>query len=215
MSRTARDAGVFPSGHLFVHSAATGRSGAGAGRGDEMGQTGQTVVRPVPQGTWQVDRPTASVAFTGRASRLAPVFGARFSEVDGTVHVGSGPDDSRVDVDVHLSSMTTGNAGWDELLGALDPFSLATHPVGAFRSERVDLTGPTASVEGTLTLRGRTAAVRLVGRSCLLDDERARLIAVGAVDRRAFGLRLDLPGCRFLVPQQMHLDIDVEVVRTG
>jgi len=180
-----------------------------------MGQSGQIAAGPVPAGTWRVDGATANVAFTGRVSRLAPCFGARFRDVDGTVHVGDGPGDSRVDVDVRLSSMTTGNAAWDDLLAALDPFRLATHPVGTFRSERVDLTGPTASVEGTLTLRGRTAPVRLVGRACLLDDDRARLVAVGALDRRAFGLRLDLPGGRYLVPQRMHLDVDVEVVRTG
>lgn len=180
-----------------------------------MGQTGQVAVGAVPAGTWRVDRPTASVAFTGRVSRLAPCFGARFRDVDGTVHVGEGPEDSRVDVDVRLSSMTTGNATWDDLLVTLDPFQLASHPVGSFRSRRVDLTGPTACVDGTLTLRGRTAPVRLLGRSCLLDDDRARLVAVGALDRRAFGLRLDLPGGRYLVPQRLHLDIDVEVVRTG
>ncbi|MFP5218869.1 MAG: YceI family protein [Actinomycetes bacterium] len=180
-----------------------------------MGQTGQIAAGAVPTGTWRVHGPTASVAFTGRVSRLAPTFAARFRDVDGTLHVGADPDDSRVEVDVHLSSMTTGNAVWDDVLTTLDPFQIAMHPVGIFRSERVDLAGPTAVVEGTLTLRGRTAPVRLVGRSCLLDEDRARLVAVGALDRSAFDLRLDVPGGRLLVPQRMHLNIDVEIVRTA
>ena len=164
-------------------------------------------------GTWQVDPAAASVAFSGRASRLAPTFAARFPEVDGTVHVADQPTDSRVDVDVHLAAMTTGNAAYDDLLGALDPFDVRTHPVGQYRSERVHLCGTTAVVHGTLTLRGTAVSVRLEGTSALLGAARARLRARGEVDRRSFGLRLELPGCGFLVPTRMRVEVDLEVVR--
>ena len=42
---------------------------------------------------------------------------------------------------------------------------------------------------------------------------RARLAATGSVDRRASGLRLDVPACRFLLPAQLELQVDVVVAR--
>jgi polyisoprenoid-binding protein YceI len=167
------------------------------------------------RGTWAVDPAAACVAFAGRASRLAPTFAARFARVGGSVHVAASPTDSRVDVDVDLTSMTTGNRAYDDLLAAVDPFDVVAHPVGAYRSGCVRLAGGTAVVDGTLVLRGLPVPVRLAGSSRLLGRGRARLRATGHVDRRSFGLRLDLPGCGFLVPTRLQVDIDVEVVRTG
>ena len=37
--------------------------------------------------------------------------------------------------------------------------------------------------------------------------------AGGTVDREAFGLRFDVPGVGKLVPRQLRLEIDVDVVR--
>ncbi len=165
------------------------------------------------RGTWLVDPPAASVSFSGRASRFTPTFAARFGRVDGTVHVADSPTESRVDVDVDLASMTTGNAAYDDLLAAIDPFDVHTFPTGCYRSAQVRLSGAAAVVDGTLMLRGTAVPVRLTGSSGLLGGGRARLRATGEVDRRAFGLRVDLPGCGFLVPSKLRLDIDVEVVR--
>jgi polyisoprenoid-binding protein YceI len=168
-------------------------------------------------GTWRVDPPAASVSFRGRAHRLAPMFAARFVRVGGTVRLATDavPDDSRVDVDVDPTSMTTGNAAYDDLLAAVDPLDSRGHPTGCYRSERVQLCGNAAVVDGTLLLRGVAVPLRLTGSSCLLGADRARLRASGEVDRRRFGLRLDLPGCGFLVPNAMRVDVDVEVVRAG
>ena len=151
------------------------------------------------------------VAFRGRASRFAPVVWARFAQVSGRVRLAD--RDSEVAVDVDLSSMTTGNAAWDELLHALDPFDVRHHPVAAYRSDAVHVDDSRAEVEGTLSLCGRRSRVRLTGSHPVLDDARARLTATGSVDRRAFGLRPDVPACRFLLPAQLELHVDVVVAR--
>ena len=155
----------------------------------------------------------AGVAFRGRASRFAPVVQARFGRVEGSVRLGD--DTGAVEVDVDLASITTGNAAWDELLHALDPFDVRRHPTGEFRSVRVRVDGTRAEVDGSLRLCGRRSPVRLTGTHRVLDERRARLRAQGSVDRRAFGLRLDVPACRFLLPAQLDLQVDVVVARRG
>lgn len=44
----------------------------------------------------------------------------------------------------------------------------------------------------------------------VVDDGLARLTATARVGRRAFGLRLEVPGCGALVPS--HLDLVIDVV---
>lgn len=169
-----------------------------------------------PAGTWEIDPARAVVAFTGRASFLAPTISARFGEVAGQVSVvepGSrGAHGVRVEVDV--TSMTTGNRAYDEVIGAVDPFDAARFPVAVYESSRVLWTESGADIEGRLTLRGVTKPVALsasyvVGRR----DDRMVVRAGGTVDREVFGLRFDVPGVGKLIPRQLRLEVDVDVVR--
>ena len=72
-----------------------------------------------------------------------------------------------------------------------------------------------ADIEGRLTLRGVPRPVALsasydVGRRA----ERMVVRAGGTVDRQAFGLRFDVPGIGKLIPRQLRLEIDVDVIRS-
>lgn len=147
------------------------------------------------------------VLFRGRASRFLPAVQARFTSVTGSV----GEDAVAVDVDVR--SLTTGNRTWDDLLTAADPFDVARHPVATYRSDGIVWVGDHAVVSGELCLRGRTGGVQLRASCSVQDDGVARLTAVGRVDRRLFGLRLDVPGCGALLPTHLDLSIDVTAVR--
>jgi polyisoprenoid-binding protein YceI len=165
-----------------------------------------------PAGTWAIDPGRAVVAFSGRAGFLAPTISARFATVSGEVTVG-GTHGVRVAVDV--ASMTTGNRAWDEVIGAVDPFDTGRFPLAVYESTRVLWTATGADIEGRLTLRGVTRPVALsasydVGR----DLGRMMVRAGGTVDRQAFGLRFDVPGVGKLVPRQLRLEIDVDVVRS-
>ena len=156
---------------------------------------------------WTVRAEDGSVAFRGRASRFAPTVQARFTRVTGFV------SEQRVEVDVDVRSMTTGNRTWDELLARADPFDAGRHPVATYRSADVLWVGDRAVVTGALQLRGRSAPVQLSATRVEVSDGVARLTATGQVDRRAFGLRLDLPGCGALVPSHLGLAIEVTAVR--
>ena len=156
---------------------------------------------------WRVRTDDASVLFRGRASRFMPTVQARFTHVTGTV------GQSAVDVDVDVRSLTTGNRAYDDLLSAADPFDAARHPVATYRSDGVLWLDDSAVVSGVLSLRGRTAPVQLRASYVVVEDGLARLTATGRVDRRVFGLRLDVPGCGALVPSHLDLQIDVTAER--
>ena len=141
--------------------------------------------------------------FRGRASRFLPTVQARFTSVTGSV----GTDAVEVDVDVR--SLTTGNRTYDDLLLAADPFDAARHPVATYRSDGILWVGDDAVVDGELSLRGRTGSVQLRASCSFRSDGTARLTAAGRVDRRLFGLRLEVPGCGALLPTHLDLSIDV------
>lgn len=166
-------------------------------------------------GTWVIDSSRAVVAFSGKASFLAPTISARFLGVDGYVDV---VETSRglsgaADVSVDVTSMTTGNATWDDLIATFDPFDARHFPVAVYRSTRVSWADGRAIIDGALTLRGVTQAVSLtasyvVGRG----GERMLVRASGSIDRKAFGISFDMPGCGKLVPRVLRLEIDIDVV---
>lgn len=164
-----------------------------------------------PAGTWTIDPSRAVVAFSGRTSFVAPTIRARFAEVGGTVEVG---DEHAVRVDVDVTSMTTGNRAYDEVISAFDPFDAARHPMAVYRSSAVAWTPDGAVIDGSLTLRGVTRTVSLTATYDLgRCGDRMLVRAGGSIDREAFGVRFDVPGIGKLVPRIMRLEIDVDVVR--
>jgi polyisoprenoid-binding protein YceI len=158
-----------------------------------------------PVGTWVLDPTRAAVSFAGRASRLAPTFRASFGSVSGTVEVG---DTAHLAVDVDVTSLTTGNRSWDELLRSLDPFDAHRCRFATYRGAA----DPAGNVTGDLALRGVLRPLSLRADVRHLGDE-LHVTASGAIDRRAFGVRCDLPGIGRLVPSVMALAIDVVAVR--
>lgn len=157
---------------------------------------------------WRVRSDDACVLFRGRASRFLPMVQARFTSVTGTL------SPTAVDVDVDVRSLTTGVSAYDDLLAAADPFDAARHPLATYRSDEVRWIGDSAVVTGVLSLSGRTAPVQLRASYVSVHDGLARLLATGRVDRRSFGLRLEVPGCGALVPSHLDLSIDVHAERS-
>ena len=183
--------------------------------------TTSTLTRPARtatgprSGAWAIDSTRAVVAFSGKASFLTPTISARFLGVEGSVEVA---DTSRglagtVDVAVDVTSLTTGNPVWDELIASFDPFDADHFPVAVYRSTRVEWSDGRAIIEGSLTLRGVTKAVPLsASYDVARDGERMLVRAAGSIDRKAFGVSFDLPGCGKLLPRVLRLEIDVDVV---
>ena len=166
-------------------------------------------------GAWVIDSTRAIVAFSGRASFLTPTISARFLGVEGSVEVTetSRGHSGAVDVSVDVASMTTGNPVWDELISTLDPFDADRFPVAVYHSTRVQWVDGHVTIEGALTLRGVTQSVPLTASYDVARDGGRMLVrAAGTVDRKAFGVSFDMPGCGKLLPRVMRLEIDVDVV---
>ena len=178
-----------------------------------------TAAPAAPQiGTWTIDPARAMVAFSGKASFLTPTISARFLGVTGSVSVDEGQHglEGGVDVTVDVTTLSTGNPVWDELITSFDPFDAARFPVAVYRSTGVHWSAGRATIEGTLALAGVTSTVALtasydVGRHA----DRMLVRAAGSIDRSAFGIRFDVPGCGKLVPRIMRLEIDVDVALAG
>jgi polyisoprenoid-binding protein YceI len=166
-------------------------------------------------GAWVIDSTRAVVAFSGKASFVTPTISARFLGVEGSVEVAETTRGlaGAVDVAVDVTSMTTGNQVWDELISSFDPFDAQHFPVAVYRSNRVRWSEWQASIDGTLTLRGVTASVPLTASYDIARDGSRMLVrAAGTIDRKAFGVSFDMRGCGKLVPRVMRLAIDVDVV---
>jgi polyisoprenoid-binding protein YceI len=174
---------------------------------------------PLPAGSWEIEQSTAHVGFTGRVSRFAPTFSARFRDVSGSIDIGTDPAGVatvEVSVLIALASMTSGNRSWDELIALANPFDLARQPVGSFRGLSVIPAGAgldEVAIDGTLALRGRRQSVSLRARVQPSGGGQLAISAAGTVDREAFGLRLDVPGLTRLLPKRMDLRIDVTAQR--
>ena len=72
------------------------------------------------------------------------------------------PENSAIEVQIDMDSLTVGNGMVDGALRGPDYFDVAHYPSATFRSTRVTPTGDgTAVVDGLLTLHGITRPVRL------------------------------------------------------
>jgi len=169
----------------------------------------------LPTGCWEIEPAAARVAFSGRVSRFAPSFSARFRDVRGLIEIdtdAAGVATVEIAVLIALASMTSGNRSWDELVAVANPFDLARQPVGSFRGRAVMPAGADLDrlvVGGTLSLRGQHKSLsRLAGVRHSGTGELA-ISAAGSVNREAFGLRLDVPGLSRLLPKQLDLRIEV------
>jgi polyisoprenoid-binding protein YceI len=160
-------------------------------------------------GRWVLDPARTAVSFSGRASALSPTFRASFGSVSGAVDVDGS---AQLSVHVDVTSLTTGNRSWDELLRRLDPFDAGRCPVATYRGSADVTAGSDISVAGDLELRGILQPVHLSARVQSRGGE-VLVSATGTVDRRHFGVRCDLPGMGRLVPSVMSLKIEATAIK--
>jgi polyisoprenoid-binding protein YceI len=156
-----------------------------------------------------LDPARAVVQFSGRVSRLAPTFRAGFRSVAGVVEVARS---AQLSVQIDVTSVTTGNPAWDDILKTLDPFDATRCPLATYRGHADLAVDDRAHVAGLLELRGVCRPLSLLAQLAPSGEE-VVVRATGTVDWRAFGVRFDLPGIGRLVPSQLRLDIEVAAVR--
>lgn len=170
-------------------------------------------------GSWTIDPENTKVAFVAPHLVFAKVRGG-FSDVSGSLSVGSGSDDSWVDVRVGTASVDTGLPLRDAHLRSADFLDTANHPEMHFRSTELHVSGSrTCKVSGELTLRGVTRPLTLDVEFLRKDNDaggkpKLAFEATANIDREEFGLvwnrTLETGGV--LVGRHIELQIEAEAV---
>jgi polyisoprenoid-binding protein YceI len=125
---------------------------------------------------------------------------------------------TRLDVEIPLDTLDIGDADWRRRILDRTFFDAGKYPVARFISTRVERgAGDTATVHGTLTLRGRSQPVALqvtlnaLKRHPLTFKRTAGFSARGTLSRKAFGIT----AWNSVVGDTVSLIIEAEAVLDG
>lgn len=114
-----------------------------------------------PPGTWLFDPPHTAIRFIARHVGMANVHG-RFTRFRGGIHIAERMEDSRLEVLIDASSITTGNNTRDNHLRSADFLDVKNYPDIHFASTRFTWrSGQKWTVEGPLTMHGISRSVSL------------------------------------------------------
>ncbi len=142
----------------------------------------------VPPGSWRVGEESL-IGFTVRS--LGRTVKGHFGSFSGRVVHGAG-DGVMASGSVEVASIDTGVADWDDRLRSAEFFDAANHPQITFASRRIIAEGHRYDIPGTLTIKGISQDVSLIGR--LLPPspgdgtETIRVAAEATINRHAFGV---------------------------
>ncbi len=167
-------------------------------------------------GEWVIDPGHAEVGFVGRHLKFTKVRG-RFRDVTGTVHVGSDPDDTTVEVTIGMASVESGNLMRDDHLRSADLFDVDAHPTATFQGRAQGWSGNHGMLGGELTIKGVSRPVVLnVDYHGFVTDpwggDRIVFSASGTVDREDWGIawNMVLDGGGLLVSKRIELELELE-----
>jgi polyisoprenoid-binding protein YceI len=143
--------------------------------------------------TLSVDPVHSHVGFSVRHMMVTTVRG-KFTAFNGTLDID--PADftrSRIEGDIDVASIDTGNADRDTHLRSGDFFDVANHPKITFKSTAITRDGDGYKVTGDLTIRGATHPVTLdVEYAGSAKNPYGQVVsgvsATGAINRKDFGL---------------------------
>ena len=176
--------------------------------------------RPVPvPGTYQIDPAHTAVEFVGRHLMITKVRG-RFGDVRGQITIAEEPEASHAEVELGVSSLSTGDDDRDAHLRSGDFFDVETYPTITFRSTSVRAAGDsTWELTGDLTVRDQTRPVTLQvdfdgANVSPLGDERIGFSAATEVNREDFGLtwNVALETGGLLVGKTARIELSVQAI---
>src|SRR5205085_1862278 len=173
-------------------------------------------------GVYEIDGAHTSVEFVGRHLMITKVRG-RFSEVRGQITIAAEPEDSQVEVEIGVASVSTGNDDRDAHLKNADFFDVAHYPTITFASTGVKPRGDdTWELAGDLTVHGTTKPVTLQvdfdgGGASPMGDERIGFSAATEVNREDFGLtwNVSLETGGLLVGKTARIQLAVQAIAAG
>lgn len=167
---------------------------------------------------WELDPENSSVGFT--CKHVLTNLRGMFPKPSGTVLLDEAtPANSRVNVTIDVSSITTGVEERDMHLKGPDFFDVARYPVITFTSTSVGKSSATSySVTGNLTMHGVTRPVTLEVTAPPPFNHaggiRRGIEATTSVNRKDFGLLWEFPGegAGVVVGDNIKITIDAELV---
>jgi len=177
------------------------------------------VTFPAP-GIWALDPAHSSVEFQAKHLMVAKVRG-HFGGAGGTLVVADDPAESRAEIVIDATTLSTGVADRDAHLRSADFLEVETYPEIIFRSTALEHEGAGDwKLRGDLTIRGVTRPVVLeteyngVGADPW-GGTRAFFSAETRIDREDWGLTWNqtLETGGWLVGKEIRIGIEVEAVR--
>ncbi len=173
-----------------------------------------------PAGTYTIDPAHSSVEFVVR--HLLSKARGRFTDFDGEIVVGDGPEDSSASVEIVASSVNTNQEMRDNHLKSGDFLLTEEHPTITFRSNAVHPTGGnTFELDGDLTIRGITKPVTLESEFAgmglnMQGNPVLGFSAKTSVDRETFGITWNaaLETGGVMLGKKVEIQIDVELLKS-
>jgi polyisoprenoid-binding protein YceI len=187
-----------------------------------MTATDTTLATSIPgyrAGTWVIDPAHSEAAFTVRHLMVTKVRGG-FTGLDGVIVTGEDPLDSRVDVSIDASSLSTGNADRDAHVRSADFLDVDRYPTFEFHSTSVRPGDDGFVVTGDLTLHGITNPVELelevngFQPQTPFGDSRAGFSATTELHRKDFGVEFNSPleGGGVALSEKVKIDLEIQAI---
>ena len=178
----------------------------------------QTIIPNYVAGTWSLDPAHTEIGFVVRHMMVSKVRG-RFEKHNATIITAPNPTESYIEVEVDLSSITTGNDQRDAHLRSSDFFDVETTPAMIFRSTDIRPNGEGFLVDGDLTIRGVTRPITLEVEVGGFGPDayggiRSGFSATAEINRRDFGVNWNaaIEGGGVVVSDKVTITIEAEAV---
>ena len=169
-------------------------------------------------GNWTLDTAHTEIGFSARHMMVSKVRG-KFEKFTGSVTTAQNPVDSTAEVEVDLSSITTGNDQRDNHLRSNDFFDAESDAKMTFRSTAIRADGEDFAADGELTIRGVTKPITLkieVGGfgPDPYGGTRAGFTATGVINRHDFGVSWNaaIEGGGVVIGDKVTINIEAELI---
>lgn len=173
----------------------------------------------VTPGTWNLDPTHTEIGFSVR--HLMSKVRGKFETFEGSLVTAEDVTDSKVTVEVDLSSISTGTADRDNHLRSSDFFDVETHPKMTFATNGVTQKSDSEFVvNGDLTIKGVTKPLELKVEFLGEGGDpwggtRVGVEATGEISRKEFGIDFNIPVAgadKAMIGDKISLTINAEAV---
>ena len=172
----------------------------------------------ITTGTWNLDPTHTEIGFSVR--HIMSKVRGKFETFEGTLVTADPITDSKVTVEVDLSSINTGTADRDAHLRSQDFFDTENHPKMTFVSTGVvQKSDDSFVVQGDLAIKGVTKPVELavdfLGEGAdPWGGTRVGVEATGQISRKEFGIDFNIPleGDKVMIGDKITITINAEAV---